>query len=880
MGRFNRPVSRAVRRTPDSLSSVQQCMGVMKNGSVLIGRRLRVAALGAVIALGCASSPLLTLPASAQTLADRIASKPKKTGAPDRMLVEAKEMVYNDDKKTVSAVGDAQVYYQGKILEADRVIYDQVNKRVYAEGNAKMTEADGTVSYGERFEFSDNFRDGFIDTLRTDTKDRTHFSAPRGERVDGNATIFEKGTYTACDACKEDPSKPQFWRVRAKRIIHKNAEQTIYYEDATLELMGVPIAYLPYFSAPDPSVKRKSGILSPHYTYNQYLGAGIGIPMFWALAPNYDLTATPTYYVRQGFLGDVEWRHRLATGAYNIRGSGIFQNAPQAFDGLVRPGLTGRFRGSIESKGQFYITDKWKFGWDFIALSDRYYLSDYHRVSQTVSSNYLSESTSTLYLSGQGDRGYFDMRGYYFRGLSTHDFQKQQPIVHPVIDYNKTIDIDPNKSAGIGGQVEIDFNMVSLSTTAAAFESTGARTLDKAGFYDVCLTYTRANCLLRGIGGDYTRATLNLSWKRKYIDELGQVWTPFVFAHMNAAWVNYNNTQQFAIYNGANVPITNADQANFLGGRSNTFQGQLAPGFGLEYRYPIHARTSFASMIFEPIAQIVVRPNEPIRNAMLNMDAQSLVFDDTTLFDWNKYSGYDRFEGGTRANLGVQHAMKFNNGATANFTLGQSFQVAGRNSYATPDAANVGLSSGLDTRRSDYVAAASFAPSSNFAFTAKGRFDPQTFQPRRMDLIATANYGSILSSIQYARYEAQPLIGYDKRREGLASTTRWNITNNYYVQGNVVFDLSRHLHNNDLDANGVKVNGNAGLFSIASLGFGAGYQDECTTFAISYSSSYSTAQQRNQTVLLQLQLRTLGDVKFKTDVGSLPTTDGLTNAKW
>ena len=102
--------------------------------------------------------------------------------------------------------------------------------------------------------------------------------------------------------------------MRARRIVHKNDEQMIYYEDAALEFLGLPIAYVPFFSAPDPTVTRKSGILDPRFIANStYLGSGVAIPIFWALAPDYDLTLTPTFLSKQGFLASGEWRQRLAT---------------------------------------------------------------------------------------------------------------------------------------------------------------------------------------------------------------------------------------------------------------------------------------------------------------------------------------------------------------------------------------------------------------------------------------------------------------------------------------------------------------------------------------------------------------------------------------
>ena len=815
--------------------------------------------------------------AFAQSLRDQLAGKPSAPAAnkqPDRMLVEAKEMIYDRDRKVVTAKGDAQVYYQGKVLEADRVIYNQQTKRVFAEGSAKLTEPDGSVTRGERIDVTDDFRDGFIESLRTETDDKSYFSAPRAERSGGDTTVYDSGSYTACQACKENPDKPPLWRIRAKRIIHKNLEQMIYYEDATFEVLGFPIAWLPYASSPDPNVKRKTGILAPHYIYNNKLGFGVGIPIFVALAPNYDITAMPMFFSRQGLLGDVEWRHRLENGSYSVRIAGISQMDKSAF--LTPPfgANDKRLRGSIESKGLFHLTDKWKFGWNVIAMTDRYFLQDYHVRSQAVRGAQLGETTSSVFLTGKGELSWFDLRAMYFQGLSARDVQEKMARVHPMMDYNKAVDVDPARSMGLGGRIEIDANLTSMSALAASYEAAGVRTVDSVfKFYDVCAPgaydptkYAPRKCLLRGIGGDYTRATLNVSWKRQFVDSLGQVWTPFVFAHMNAAWLSYDTTRSYTY--GDTVP--NSAQANLLG-RNETTRGQIMPGVGLEYRYPWMSRAEFASLLFEPIVQIVARPNERAGNSIVNMDAQSLVFDDSSLFEWNKYSGYDRFEGGVRLNAGLRYTMKFDNGASAGLVAGQSFQLAGRNSYASVDAANIGIRSGLESKRSDYVAALTASSGNGLNFIAKTRFDAQNFALRRLDLIASANMGPVLASLQYARYQAQPELGYWKRREGIAATARLAVHKNYFIQGNVVFDMTRNLYNNDPSFGP----GHARLFTPASLGIGAGYQDECTTFSLTYSSTYTLANTRNQTLMMNLQLRTLGDAKVSQSLGSSVVQDGI-----
>ena len=824
---------------------------------------------------------LMAFPAISQTVNDRAAKK-SSSGEPDKMFVEANELVYNDKTNTVTAEGNARVYYQGHVLEADRVIYDRNTKRVFAEGHAKLTEKDGTIVHGDRFDVTDDFRDGFVESLRADTTDKTHFSSPHTERTDGETTVFDKGTYTACDACKNDPTKPPLWRVRAKRIIHKNEEQMIYYEDAWLEFFGVPLAWVPVLSSPDPTVKRKSGILAPYMGNSGLLGYGFGLPIFWDLADNYDITVTPTVYSNQGFFGKAEWRHRLENGSYFVRLNGIDETNPSVFG--TEPYGSGdvRLRGSVESKGEFLIADQWKFGWAGILLSDKRFLSDYGVQSLEYSSNYISETTSTVYLTGQGDRGFFDLRGYHFEGLSTHDVQAQQPNAHPVLDYNKAIDIDPAKTAGIGGQVTLDFNFTSLSASSASYQAVGTQTLDKAyNLYNVCTNYVPGvvpgTCLLRGMGGDYNRATVDTSWKRKFIDPTGGVWTPFVFARANGELLNLNTTNTYAFVSTAGVSTyTNASQTNFLGGASaNSAFGMFTPGGGVEYRYPILAQTPIGAMVFEPIAQVVARPNNQLgSSSLVNMDAQSLVFDDSTLFQWDKYSGYDRFETGTRANYGGQATLNFATGGYANLIAGQSYQLAGTNSYATSDAANVGLSSGLDTRRSDYVSAFTLAPNTVFAFTAKSRFDVNTFEARRLDLGVSANLGALTGSIQYANYQAQPLIGYYVRREGLALDTKYKFAQNYFVQGNVTFDMSRHLYSPALIGFT-----NPGLFPIANLGVSGGYQDECCTFTVKYSSVYYDngigTLAHNNTVLVELQLRTLGDFKFSQTLSSASGLDGL-----
>lgn len=806
------------------------------------------------------------------------------------LIVEGREVIYDNDKNTVSAKGDVVLYYDGKKLIADRVIYDRNSKRVFAEGNVKVIEAGGLTSYGDRFELTDDFRDGFVDSLRVITKDKERFSAPRAERIDGD-TVFERGIYTPCEACKDNPERPPLWQVRAARIIHKSAERTVYYENASVEFFGVPVAWFPFLSAPDATVNRRSGFLAPRFLHTTNLGYGTRLSYFWEIAPNMDLTFSPTLLSRQGFLGEVEWRHRLEYGYYTARFSGIKQADPKAFAlAPLGPGNED-FRGSFESVGKFNLSQNWTLGWDVALATDKYFFQNYKIRSESISQQFAIQknSTSQIYLNGQSERSWFDARGYYFRSTSYLDWQKQIPVVGPVIDYNRRFSVP-----GIGGELSLTSNVTNVSREQAHFVEIKPANIAQPqrlwslyGLYDGCLTYSKDKCLLRGFAGNYARISTDLSWRRQFIDPIGQVWTPFAGVRLDGAWKNVNtSTTGFQPINTGAQAYSNLQQTNFLDVKDNSV-ARFMPNIGLEYRFPFVAVTSWATHIVEPIGQIVVRPDETKVGKLPNEDAQSLVFDDTTLFSANKFSGFDRIEGGTRANVGLQYTATFKTGGYLNVLFGQSYQLAGKNSFSTrsaqADLAGVGGNSGLDKNKSDLVGRITYAPDATLNFTARGRFDPQAgMAAKRIDLIAsktvdlslTEVFSSAVLSATYSRIAPQPLAGYDQWREGVQLSGTILLKKNWFALGTAVFDLDRHRYNVALNQASPTTypNPNRDIFNLSSLSMGLGYRDECTAFSAIYTTTYldriSGQRQKGQTIMLRLELKNLGQYKVNQSLGS------------
>ena len=191
------------------------------------------------------------------------------------MLLQADEMIYDNENNKVTAKGNVEIYYGNYTLLADQVIYDRSANTLAAQGNVRIKDPEGAIITSNQMTLTDDFRDGFIDALRVVTKDDTRIVAQTASREAGNVTVFHNGWFTPCKPCADNPDKPPTWRIRAKTIIHRKDQATITYRNGFFDLFGVPIMWVPYFQSADPTVKRKSGFLMPMYQQSDRLGTTV-----------------------------------------------------------------------------------------------------------------------------------------------------------------------------------------------------------------------------------------------------------------------------------------------------------------------------------------------------------------------------------------------------------------------------------------------------------------------------------------------------------------------------------------------------------------------------------------------------------------------------
>ena len=250
--------------------------------------------------------------------------------------LQGDQLIYDTAGNRVIARGNVEIFYNDYILTADEVIYDQNASTLTAVGNVTLKEPQGNIVRADRYTLTDDFRDGFVQSLRITSKDDSTITAEQATRREGNVTEFRNGKFTPC---KSDAGTPPLWCISAAKIVHDQDAKTITYQDATFDILGQPVLYLPYFQHADPTVKHKSGFLAPGFGQSSQLGYITEIPYYFALDPSYDLLFHPSYMSRAGrVLG-------RATGASGSPTANTWSSSPaidQDFRDLPVPDTSDR----------------------------------------------------------------------------------------------------------------------------------------------------------------------------------------------------------------------------------------------------------------------------------------------------------------------------------------------------------------------------------------------------------------------------------------------------------------------------------------------------------------------------------------------------------
>jgi len=268
-----------------------------------------------------------------------------------------------DEGNRLVAEGDVEVLYGEARMTASRIVYDSEGEKLFVEGPIALTTGPDTVVLADGGELSTDLTEGLLQSARLVLNQRLQIAAEDMQRVGGRYTRLGSTVASVCKVCSE--SDTPIWQVRAHRVIHDSEQKKIYFDDARLEIMGMPVFYLPRLTIPDPSVERATGFLTPRVKANSDLGTGLKFPYFIVLGDSRDMTLTP--YLAPG-TRTLEFRYREAF----VKGDLALKGAVSDDD--LMPGET---RYYVFADGKYKLPRDFKLEFNLWGVSDPDYLLDY-----------------------------------------------------------------------------------------------------------------------------------------------------------------------------------------------------------------------------------------------------------------------------------------------------------------------------------------------------------------------------------------------------------------------------------------------------------------------------------------------------------------------
>jgi LPS-assembly protein len=674
------------------------------------------------------------------------------------------------------------------LLRADKVTYDMEQSIVSAEGrvevdyNNYILNAD-TITYDQK-----------TDTVRA----QGHLSllAP-----DGDVAFAKSATLTSGlrDGVLQSFSAliGKNGRLVASRAVRRNGNETIAYDAAytPCKICDKPGQRTPVWEV------QASRVLHDQTKHRIYFTNAMikmfGVPVFYA--PFFS-TADPTVKRQSGFLmPDIGSSSTMGTFArlplyISFTDSQDMTIAPlitseagyvleseyrqrwnhggmwlQASGGYNPKGGIGenqkQYYSSLFGSGITPIADGWRAGYDVQLTSNDTYLKRYD-----ISND--DRLVNDLYVEGLNGRSRFAITGYFFQGLRATDVPSQIPIVLPLIEYTFIPD-----GTVLGGDFRFDVNTAAIT---------------------------------HNVGVDSQRLTGEMRWRLPFVTEAGQL-------------LSFQADVRGDIYH-----VSNSNPLNLPGQSQSHFIERGLPYIAADWRWPFMSGGK-TPVIVEPIAQVVLAPYGGNPSGIPNEDSTDLELDETDLFSFQRVPGYDLWESGPRATVGVRTEAYFPSGSVE-VLIGQAFRLKPDPVFAAD--------SGIAGKTSDLIGRYTIKFPPYFSLTHRIDIDETDGSINRNEVYLDGHIGRSSLEVSYVRLpQAVAALGITSREE---------------INGQMTVGLLDHWlafagARRDLEAS-----------QMIDTEYGIGYDDECLGVSVSYQRKYTRDRDvlPATSILLRFNLKT------------------------
>ena len=610
--------------------------------------------------------------------------------------------------------------------------------------------------------------------------------AARRVRRAGDVETLDQAAYTPCrvsngDGCPHEPS----WKITALRIVHDGARHRIYYKDARFHLFGHTVMALPAFSHPDGSngAGGAGGTLLPNLQYSKATGAEFALPYYIQMGTNRDLTVTPHLYT--GVLPAMEALYRALDthGAYQVRGMLTYgSRLPATVDPVADTDANRGVRGFIDALGTWQLTPQWDVRGQLRLTTDRTFLRRYGISNE-------DRLRSTLQVERIDDRSYLSIGGWFVQTLRPGDPQGQQPIALPAVDYRLRL-TDPL----LGGIIQLQGNTLALTRTA---------------------------------GQDTQRVFAGARWDLRRLTPLGQEVTFTAYLRADGYHTDDVTATSTLVYQG-------------LAG----WQYRGIAALAADMRWPFVGELFGGTQQIVPRVQIVAGPR--VKNLSIpNEDSRAVDLEDSNLFSLNRFSGYDRWEGGNRITYGAEYSFDRQQ-VQVRALIGQSYRLTNEPSILPPG-------TGLSDRFSDYVGRVTVKYGSFVELTERFRIDKDSYHVRRNEIDATIGSRTTYLLLGYLRLNRNVDLSIEdlRDREEVRAGGRIQFKRYWSLYGSAVIDLTSKSEDPTSLSDG---------FQPVRARLGVVYEDECVSLGVTWLRDYNPIgdARRGSSVSVRLALKNLG----------------------
>ncbi len=525
----------------------------------------------------------------------------------------ADDVQYDRTGGIVTASGHVEATQNDRTLRADRIVFDRNTGVAAASGHVVLIEADGQVVFSDYAELTQDMKDGVLTGMRSLLAQNGRLAANSARRTDAKINELSGAVYSTCDLCKDDPTNPPEWDIRARSAVQNVEKKTIEYYDAWVDFYGIPVFYTPYLAHPDPTQKRATGVLPPSFgTSSTYLGAFLQVPYYIVLDDQSDVTLSPMITADAGEALFGDYRIRLNEGQIRVLGS--IANQTGQYKGGTN-NSTG-FQGHLFARGDFAIDDVWRWGFDINRASNATYVRDF-RIAQNVTA-----LSSSVHIEGFGDGSYARTDARLYQSLTTNS-SRLLPFVMPRTQYSFFGQPD-----ALGGRLAVE---------------------------------TGAFNVIRAVGTNTKRVNLGVDYSRPFVDATGNLITTGL--HLDSAAYDAHGLSQQPTF------------ASAVNGSSQQAMPTAYAEWRLPLQRV--SQDGWGTQTITPIAKAMVAPRglSYATTHIPNEDALDADFTDATLFTLNRNQGYDRLEGGARLAVAMQGDWTVKSGARFSGLLGESFRA-------------------------------------------------------------------------------------------------------------------------------------------------------------------------------------------------------------